>query len=109
MISDLVGSAHREGVDALAEAVAVEAGLSPILCVGDDTDEFARSERHAHATADVIRRGYVAFRRVVVEQSRQRQRQGDAQDGIGGDRHRASLAVAVFASQMYRLQSTAGR
>jgi hypothetical protein len=65
------------------------------LAVPDhDAADLALAERHPQALPDRHRPCLRAGRRQVVEQARQRHRQGDAQHGKR-DRHRASLAVAA--------------
>ena len=62
--------------------------------VRDDTDEFARTEGHAHARAHLHAVDIHAVGRAIVEQSRQRQRQGHTQDGVvGGHRVQSKRAM----------------
>ena len=71
-----------------------EAELLMPADIGDYTDEFARTERHAHARTHLHAADPNAVGRAIVEQSSQRHGQGHTQDGVvGGHRVQSKRAT----------------
>jgi hypothetical protein len=74
---------HRRGVepgDGVAQRGAIVLARPD---GGDHADQLARPERHAHTPPDRLAVSGIAGRRAIVEQERQRHREGDAQAGLG--------------------------